>query len=177
MRENPNDIFLTPLSVALDHINQVEEILQHNTGAEFVWVDPFRGPLGKKGVYYDNFVSEDREWCEITQGRDAYHHNYNGKVVCSNPPFSHITALLKLMADGGAYCISLLIGQMNVNPNRFKLMERKGYKLVHQSMRQVKGDNGSWYGPSCFVTWIRRTADNEDPQSPFLEGNSTYDFS
>jgi len=55
------DVFYTPEAVAKKHISLI-----HHTND--VWLDPFRG----KGIYYDHFPTESKQWCEIEDDQDFF---------------------------------------------------------------------------------------------------------
>ena len=74
-KKTPNDIVMTKLSSAkfiIDYFKPKGKIL-----------DSCRGD----GAFYSQ-LNGDKDWCEITQGKDFF--NYNKKVdwIITNPPFS-----------------------------------------------------------------------------------------
>ena len=161
-RKRKNDVFLTPVAVARDHIDRVATVAwQDEEGEDYLrlkWVDPFRNT----GVYYNNFPPKiDRDWCELLQGRDALEYDYKDAVVCSNPPYSLITPLLKKMTDDRAMVISLLIGAMNLTTPRLEKMRLAGYHVDDMTLYNVKG----YMGTSVAVTWVR--AGTPFPDSPW----------
>jgi hypothetical protein len=80
-RETPKDIFITPPTLALTHINMIST--DYN---EKIWFDPFRN----SGNYYNQFPTDKKEWCEILEGKDFFEFNKNINVIVSNPPYSMI---------------------------------------------------------------------------------------
>lgn len=73
--ENPKDVVRTPVYL-------VEDMISHFRPRGVV-LDPCRGD----GVFFDR-LSEGREWCEITQGRDFLEWNTPVDWVFGNPPYS-----------------------------------------------------------------------------------------
>ena len=146
-RERKNDIFLTPEEVAKHHIESVAAVRGYG---DDTWVDPFRNT----GVYYDNFPEDcyEKDWCEILRGRDALTYDYEGCIVCSNPPYSLITPLLERMVETHASVISLLIGCLNVSTPRLNKMREAGYVIVNIQLYNVKG----YMGTSFAITWMRK---------------------
>ena len=61
-RENPNDIFITPLGLAKLHINSIK------ANKNEIWFDPFRN----NGSYYNQFPTENKKWTEILDGKDFF---------------------------------------------------------------------------------------------------------
>lgn len=149
-RERKNDIFLTPTEVAKHHIKSAMGCWIA-TSPEMV--DPFRNT----GVYYDNFPDGcEKDWCEILRGRDALKYDYNGKVVCSNPPYSLITPMLERMVETRAEGISLLIGCLNVTVPRLNKMREAGYTITDVQLYNIKG----YMGTSFAITWMRTEGDD-----------------
>lgn len=67
-------------------------------------LDPFKGG----GVFYDNFPTDKKDWCEIDEGKNFF--NYNKKVdwIISNPPYSLYNEVMKHsyeLADNICYLI------------------------------------------------------------------------
>jgi hypothetical protein len=169
-RKRKNDVFLTPVEVARDHIGRAAQVVSDHSecahwgndsvfATGFKWVDPFRNT----GVYYNNFPTKlgttcmnghipmDRDWCELLQGRDALEYDYTDAIVCSNPPYSLLAPLLKKMTDDRAEIISLLIGVMNLTTPRLEKMRLAGYHVMDMTLYNVKG----YMGTSVAVTWAR----------------------
>jgi hypothetical protein len=68
-RETPNDVFITPVNLCKVHIN----LISGNRGK---WLDPFKN----SGNYYNNFPTENKDWCEILQERDFFEYKEERKV-------------------------------------------------------------------------------------------------
>jgi hypothetical protein len=63
-RDNPKDIFYTPDSLVKEHLDLVTEYTTPNDK----WFDPFYG----EGIYYNAFTTENKEFTEITLGKDFW---------------------------------------------------------------------------------------------------------
>ena len=70
-----NDVVMTPESTA-------KRIIEYYNPQGLV-LEPCKGT----GMFYNNFPG-DKDWCEISEGKDFF--NYNKKVdwIITNPPFS-----------------------------------------------------------------------------------------
>ena len=142
-RERKNDIWLTPECVAIDHIESLDEQIFMDAK----WVDPFKNT----GNYYNNFPTEDKDWCEILRGKDALKYDYADAVVCSNPPYSIINKLLNKMADDRAYIISFLVMTNHITCPRMEMMKKKGYVLASMKFYNIKG----YMNTAVAITWRR----------------------
>ena len=77
------DIVMTPAETAVDIINHFSP-----TGTI---LDPCRGA----GAFYDNFPAAcQKDWCELSEGKDFF--DYKDKVdwIITNPPWSKIKEFL-----------------------------------------------------------------------------------
>jgi len=75
-KSTPNDVVMTPISTAkqiIDHFKPTGSILE-----------PCRGT----GMFYDNFPNEDKDWCEISEGKDFFDYDRKVDWIITNPPFS-----------------------------------------------------------------------------------------
>ena len=73
----PNDLVYTPEKIA-QHI--ISSYPLHGKV-----LDPCRGT----GVFYNNFPeSVEKDWCEISEGRDFFNYNAHVDWIVSNPPYS-----------------------------------------------------------------------------------------
>ena len=147
-RENPNDVFITPIELSKQHINMIDERYKHD-----IWFDPFKN----SGSYYNNFPETcQKKWTEILEDKDFFLFNEKVDVICSNPPFSLITPVLKKCIELQPTVIALLLGQLNLTPNRLKLMEDSGYFLTKIHMTRVKKFG---FGMSLLLVWEK----NKEP--------------
>ena len=61
-REIPNNVFITPLNLAKNHIDMIEYIPYD------IWYDPFKNT----GNYYNQFPNENKLWTEIIDDKDFF---------------------------------------------------------------------------------------------------------
>jgi len=139
--QRKNDIWLTPECVARDHIETVKSF----ETTERKWVDPFKNT----GNYYNNFPTDNKDWCEILEGRDALEYDYKDTVVASNPPYSFINKLLTKMATDKAHTISLLVMTNHITTPRLEMMKNFGYKMTNIKFYNIKG----YMNTAVALTW------------------------
>lgn len=131
-REIAKDVFYTPEAVAKKHISLIPSI---NTD---IWLDPFRG----KGIYYDHFPTESKEWCEITDGNDFFEYRGNPDVICSNPPYSLLDKVFQKSIELQPRIISYLLLHGAMTPRRIEMFNEQGYGLTGIYITKVY----KWYG-------------------------------
>ena len=91
MRLNPKknqpkqDIVYTPEPLAIDIINH------YNSQILGTVLDPCMGD----GVFYDNFPTAVKDWCEVDKGKDFLDYNKNVDWIISNPPWSKMRQFLQ----------------------------------------------------------------------------------
>ena len=72
-RENPNDVFITPIELSKQHINMIDERYKH-----YIWFDPFKN----SGSYYNNFPETcQKKWTEILEDKDFFLFNEKVDVI------------------------------------------------------------------------------------------------
>lgn len=141
-RKNPKDVFYTPKSVVEKHISLIQSNPQE------IWYDPFYGG----GVYYHNFPdTNNSEWSEIALGEDFFGFNKKVDVICSNPPYSMIDAILFKSIDLKPRVISYLLLHGAMTPKRMEMMKQAGYGLVSIYTCKVF----KWYGMAEAYTFER----------------------
>ena len=74
-RDKANDVFITPVELAIKHIKLIEY------DKDDIWYDPFKN----SGNYYNNFPNENKVWSEILEGNDFFEFNNKVDIICSNP--------------------------------------------------------------------------------------------
>jgi len=135
----PNDIFITPLQLAKNHI----DMIQYNK--DDIWYDPFKND----GSYYNQFPNENKLWSEILNGKDFFEFNEKVSIICSNPPYSVMDKVLKKSIELNPYTISYLIGINNLTTKRIEYMEKAGYYITKIHLTKVY----KWFGMSVIVIW------------------------
>jgi hypothetical protein len=136
-RENPNDVFITPLPLALHQIKMIE-FQPHD-----IWFDPFKN----NGSYYNQFPTENKVWTEILDGKDFFQFNESVDIICSNPPYSLINEVIEKIVELNPRVISLLIGFGNLTCKRIQKLNEAGYGLSKLHLTKVY----KWYGMSVIV--------------------------
>jgi len=144
-RSKANDIFITPIELAIKHINKIEYLETD------IWYDPFKN----SGNYYNNFPTEYKEWSEILEGKDFFEFNKKVDIICSNPPYSMLNKVLKKCIELNPHTISFLIGQNNFTCKRVEDMNKAGYGLYNVEMLKV----WDWYGLS-YIVYFKKDCKN-----------------
>lgn len=138
-RTSPKDVFYTPTAVAVAHIAQIP------SKEGDLWLDPFRG----RGVYYDHFTTDHKEWCEITDGRDFFEYEGTPDVICSNPPYSLLDRVLQKTIELKPRVISYLLLHGAISTCRLEMLNKAGYGLTRIHMTKVY----HWYGIAEIYTF------------------------
>lgn len=131
-REVAKDVFYTPEAVAKKHISLIPSMDKD------IWLDPFRG----KGIYYDHFPTESKEWCEITDGNDFFTYQGTPNVICSNPPYSLLDKVFQKSIELQPRVISYLLLYGAMTPRRMELFNEAGYGITGMYITKVY----KWYG-------------------------------
>jgi len=138
-RENPNDVFITPLKLAKYNIDMIEY------KDDDIWYDPFKND----GSYYNQYPNENKKWSEILENKDFFDFNEKVDIICSNPPYSMIDKVLEKSVSLKPRIISYLIGVNNLTAKRMEYMENNGFYITKIHMCKVF----KWYGMSMIVVW------------------------
>lgn len=77
------DIVMTPEYLARDII--------YHFNPEGLILDPCKG----KGAFYNNFPTTNKEWCELSEGKDFFNFTDNVKWIITNPPWSKMQQFLE----------------------------------------------------------------------------------
>ena len=81
----PNDLVMTPVAVAK------ATIALYDIPSGSLILDPCRGD----GAFYDNYPEDcDKQWCEITEGRDFFDRLNYADWIITNPPYSILDEFL-----------------------------------------------------------------------------------
>ena len=70
------DIVMTPVYLA-------KNIIEHFEPTGLI-LDPCRG----EGAFYDNYNTDNKDWCELGEGKDFLEYNKKVDWIITNPPFS-----------------------------------------------------------------------------------------
>jgi len=146
-RKVPNDVFITPRELAMNHINMIDYT------KDDVWYDPCRYNIN--GSYYSQFPKEcNKTWSEITEGFNFLESDMGLEIgeptiICCNPPWSIMDKWIEKCIEFNPRVISFLIGQLNLTPKRIEILNNAGYGLSKWKMLKVK----EWYGISMCVVF------------------------
>jgi len=138
-RVNANDVLYTPLPTALKLI-EITDIHENDKV-----LDPSRG----KGVFYDNIPVENKDWCEITDGVDFFDYNKPVDIIIGNPPFSILKKWLSKSIELNPKKIAYVMGAINLNHNRMKLLYDNNYFITKLVITDVR----DWFGPTHLVVF------------------------
>lgn len=138
-RKKANDIFITPVELAKQHINMID----FNENDK--WLDPCKND----GSYYNNFPNDNKEYCEILENKDFFEYEGHVDIIIQNPPYSLMNKWIKKNIQLNPRIISFLIGIGNLTTKRIETLEHAGYGLTKMKMLKVY----SWYGMSCLVNF------------------------
>jgi hypothetical protein len=75
------DVVMTPEPLAIDIINHFNP--------KGLVLDPCKGT----GAFYNNFPGE-KDWCEISEGKDFFDYTKEVEWIITNPPFSNMVPFL-----------------------------------------------------------------------------------
>jgi hypothetical protein len=147
-RDVAKDVFYTPLAVATTHINSIATLPTDR------WLDPFYG----EGIYYDNFPvpKEQRDFTEISKGLDFFVYDKPVDVICSNPPYSIMDAVIKKSIELKPRVISYLLLEGKLTPKRLEVLNQAGYGLTGMYMCKVY----KWYGMAVAYTFTQGSENN-----------------
>ena len=138
-RKVANDVFITPKDLAKKHIEMIDY------KSDDIWLDPCKN----NGSYYNQFPTENKEYCEILEGNDFFLYNGSPDIIIQNPPYSLMNKWIEKNIELKPRIISFLIGIGNLTTKRIKTLENAGYGLTKMKMLKVY----SWYGMSVLVNF------------------------
>ena len=139
LRNNPNDVFITPLDLAKKHIEMIEYKQDEK------WLDPCKN----NGNYYNQFPTENNEYCEILEGKDFFDYIGTPDIIIQNPPYSILDKWFKKNIELNPRIISMLIGVNNLTARRIEFMEKANYGITKLTMLKVY----KWYGMSYLIVF------------------------
>jgi len=138
-RKVAKDVFITPKDLAKKHIDMID----YNPSDK--WLDPCKN----SGNYYNQFPNDNKDYCEILEGKDFFNYNQPVDIICQNPPYSLMNKWIEKNIELNPRVISFLIGIGNLTARRIEMLENAGYGLTKLKMLKVH----SWYGMSCLVNF------------------------
>jgi len=138
-RTNAKDVFITPKVLSKIHIDSID---YKDTD---LWLDPCKN----SGSYYNQFPTENKESCEILEGKDFFEYRGSPDIIIQNPPYSILDTWIKKNIELNPRVISMLIGIGNLTTRRIEWLEKAGYGLTKMKMLKVY----KWYGMSMIVNF------------------------
>ena len=138
-RPNAKDVFITPKVLSKIHIDSID---YKDTD---LWLDPCKN----SGSYYNQFPTENKESCEILEGKDFFEYRGSPDIIIQNPPYSILDTWIKKNIELNPRVISMLIGIGNLTTRRIEWLEKAGYGLTKMKMLKVY----KWYGMSMIVNF------------------------
>tara|TARA_R110000787_G_scaffold167324_2_gene280306 strand:- start:479 stop:985 length:507 start_codon:yes stop_codon:yes gene_type:complete len=136
-RNTSNDVFITPLPLAKKAIDMI------SFEPDDIWFDPFKN----NGSYYNQFPNENKVYTEILENKDFFLFRDKVDIICSNPPYSLMDAVIKKSIELEPHTINYLIGIGNLTARRIEMFEKAGYGMTKMHMCKVF----KWYGMSVMV--------------------------
>ena len=150
LKKNSNDIYFTPspiakLMIEMCDINENDKVL-----------DPSYG----EGVFYNNLPNCNKEYCEITMGKDFFECNDKFDLIIGNPPFSlwdkWIEHTMKLT---NKFCY--IMNSFNLTAPRVRKIIDNGFGITRFHLLAVEW----WFGNS-FICVFEKEASSIISASP-----------
>jgi hypothetical protein len=138
-RKTANDVFITPKDLAKKHIDMID------AKEGDLWLDPCKN----SGSYYDQYPTENKDYCEILEGKDFLEYEGKPDIICDNPPYSMLDAWFKKVIELEPRVYSTLIGVGNLTARRIEWFQKAGYGIKKLRMLKVY----KWYGMSYIVVF------------------------
>ena len=137
-REKGNDIFITPLPLAKQQIDLIDNNI------EYKWLDP----CANSGNYYKQFPKDNKkDYCEILEDKDFFEYNEEVDVICSNPPYSIIDKWIDKTIELNPKIFSYLLGHGALTTRRLEKIENAGYGITKYHLCKVF----KWYGMTTIL--------------------------
>jgi len=139
-RKTANDVIHTPPSVALQMIDMCE--LKEGEKV----LDP---SAGDNKVFYNNFPDfVNKDYCEITEGKNFFEYNEKVDFVIGNPPYSMWDKWLQhTMEITDKFCY--IFNNFNFTPPRLTKIMNNGYGITKIHLVSIDW----WFGPSVMAVF------------------------
>jgi hypothetical protein len=140
----------TPIPLCQTLINMIEYDISDS------WYEPFMG----SGNFYDNIPSSNKDWSEISKGRDFFTNNNIYDIIITNPPFringvnSLIPCITKMLKQSRK-SVNILINLKCFNsltPLRLKDFSNMGWYIHRIHICNVK----KWFGRYYFIQFRKQ---------------------
>jgi hypothetical protein len=137
-RKTKNDVFHTPLNLTLEMI----EMCELKDGDKVL--DP---SAGNNKVFFNNFPDfVNKEYCEITEGKDFFEYNKKVDCVIGNPPYSMWDKWIEhTMEITDKFCY--IFGFLNATNIRLKKIIDNGFGITKICITKVEW----WFGSSMII--------------------------
>jgi len=142
-RDNPKDVFYTPIDLVKTHLDYVLPYVKEND----IIFDPFYGTGNYYKLFEEYYPNNTYDFTEIEMGKDFFQYDKKVDIIVSNPPYSLIDQVFDKSVSLNPFIISYLIGLHNLTTRRIEKMNEKGYFLVKIKMMKVF----KWFGMSAIV--------------------------
>jgi len=146
IRQKPNDIIYTPLSVAKLMIDLCD--IQPNDKV----LDPSKGA----GVFYDNLGDCIKDYCEITEDKDFFKYDKPVDIIVGNPPYSLWNKWLEHTKKLNPNKFCYIFGVYNLTPPRLNVIFEAGYIITKFHICKVDW----WFSPSFIVLFEKGEIEN-----------------
>jgi hypothetical protein len=138
-RKTPKNVFITPLDLAKKHIDMIDSVDSD------LWLDSSKN----SGSYYNQFPTDNKDYCEILEGIDFLEYDGEPDVICDNPPYSMLNAWFRKVIELKPRVYSCLIGINNLTARRIEWFKDAGYGIKKLKMLKVY----DWFGMSYIVVF------------------------
>ena len=145
-RTKANDVFITPLKLAKMCIDR------HTNTEGDLWLDSSKN----SGSFYNQFPTENKDYCEILEGRDFLQYDKQVDIISQNPPYSILNVWINKCISIARKEVGLLIGISNLTAKRIETFNKAGFYLKSYIMFKV----WKWYGMSCYVIFSKEITEN-----------------
>ncbi len=136
MKRNKNDIYYTPLPVAIKMINMCD-------------IQPYMkvlDPSYGQGVFYNNLPICKKSFCEIEMNKDFFNETERYDLIIGNPPYSLWSKWLEhTMKLTDKFCY--IFGVMNLTSPRLKQIIDNGYGITKIHLVAIEW----WFSASYLI--------------------------
>jgi hypothetical protein len=137
--KTPKNVFITPLDLAKKHIDMIDSVDSD------LWLDSSKN----SGSYYNQFPTDNKDYCEILEGIDFLEYHGEPDIICDNPPYSMLNDWFKKVIELKPRVYSCLIGINNLTARRIEWFKEAGYGIKKLKMLKVY----NWFGMSYIVVF------------------------
>ena len=145
-RKKSNDVFITPKKLALMCINR------HSNNSGDLWLDSCKN----SGSFYNQYPTDNKDYCEILEGKDFLTYDSQVDIIAQNPPYSILNVWIDKCITVARKEVGLLIGVANLTARRIETFNKAGFYLKSYIMFKVY----KWYGMSCYVIFSKEITEN-----------------